>query len=301
MEIVSQNQIPKEEREMIIEIAIERLRDFKRHPFKVKDDWQMRELKDSIAKYGVLIPIIVRPDPDGVYEIISGHRRKYAAKEVGYEKVPVIIRVMSDDEAVLAMIDSNLQRDQLSYSEKAFAYKMKYEALKKVSRKRKNVGGQVGHYLKGKKTIEILGEEGGDSAKQVQRYLKIADLIPELLERLDEGGISFNPAYEISFLSELEQKSLIDAMEYTQASPSLSQAQRMKRLSKEKALTLKEMKKILAEIKKGEISRVTFKNEQLHQYFPKNYTAEMMKKEILDILQIWMNHYWTRKGGNENV
>lgn len=294
MEIVSKNMVPQEEKEMIIEIAIERLRDFRDHPFKIREDWQMKQLRESIARYGVLVPLIIRPHPQGFYEVISGHRRKYAAKENGFDKVPVIIRVMDDEEAILAMIDSNLQREQLSYSEKAYAYKMKYEAIKRAAGKEKNKGGQVGHYLRGRKSIEVLGEEGGDSAKQVQRYIKLTSLIPELLDRLDEGRISFNPAYEIAFLSETEQRELLEAMDYTQAVPSLSQAQRIKKMSKEKTLTLRAMKNILAEVKKGEISRVSFKNEQLHKFFPKNYTAEMMKKEILDILNIWMEHYWTR-------
>ena len=293
MEIISENQIPKNDREIIIEIAIERLQEFKKHPFKIKGDLQMQQLKESIAQYGILVPLIVRPNLAGVYEIISGHRRVYAAKELGYEKVPVIIRVMSDDEAILAMVDSNLQREQLSYSEKAYAYKMKYDAIKRSSARQRKKGSQVVHYLKGRKTVEVLAEESGESAKQVQRYLKITDLIPSMMDRLDQGRLSFNPAYEISFLTESEQCHLIDAMEYTQATPSLSQAQRMKKLSRANGLTPKIMREILGEIKKGEINRVSFKNEQLYQFFPKNYTAEMMKKEILDILKLWMDSYRT--------
>jgi ParB family chromosome partitioning protein len=224
---------------------------------------------------------------EGHYEIISGHRRRFIAKMLGFRKVPVIIRILKDDEAVIAMVDANNQREKVSLSEKAFAYKMKYEALKRVSGRRKASDGQDGHQYQGKKTIEILGEEGGDSPKQVQRYLRIADLVPEILEMLDDGKIGFTPAYEASFLTEEEQKNLIQAMAYTQSSPSLSQAQRMKKLSRDGELDLQEMKKILGEVKKGEINRVTFKNEQLHRFFPKEYSAERMKERILDILKLW--------------
>lgn len=281
-----------EEKEKIIEIEIERLRDFKEHPFQVKDDEEMRQLKDSISEYGVLNPLIVRPKPEGVYEIISGHRRKYASQKLGYTKLPVIIRVMTDEEAIIAMIDSNLQREKISHSEKAYAYMMKNEALKrKVGRKRS----QSGHRLKGKKTVELISEASGDSPKQVQRYIKITELIPELMQQLDDGNIGFNPAVEIAFLKKEEQKQLLEAMDYAQSSPSLSQAQRIKKLSKEGNLSLEKMEDIMSEIKKGEISRVTFTNEQLHRYFPQEYTAEKMKREILAILKIWMEQYWEKE------
>ena len=218
-------------------------------------------------------------------EIISGHRRKAAAEKFGYRKVPVIIRVMSDDEAVINMVDSNLQRQQITFSEKAFAYKMKNEAMKRTGGRRKS--SQSDYPLKGKKTVEIIGEEFGDSAKQVQRYLKLTDLIPELLEKLDNGELSFNPAVELSYLTIEEQKEFIDAMEYTQAVPSISQAQRMKKLSREKKLTGTKMREIMGEIKKGEITRVMFNNEQLYRYFPKSYTPAEMKEEILSMLNQW--------------
>ena len=253
------------EKERIVEIEVERLREFRGHPFKVKPDDQMNMLMESIKKYGILNPLIVRPIPDGAYEIISGNRRRYAAQKLGYRKVPVIIRVLKDEEAVISMVDSNMHREVISPSEKAFACKMKYDAIKRKNGFSSN--GQDDYQYKG-----------------VQRYLRIADLVPEILEMLDDGKIGFTPAYEASFLTEEEQKNLIQAMAYTQSSPSLSQAQRMKKLSRDGELDLQEMKKILGEVKKGEINRVTFKNEQLHRFFPKEYSAERMKERILDIL-----------------
>ena len=280
---VNVNEIEPDEK--IVEIEMERLREFQNHPFKVKADAQMLQLIESISKYGILNPLIVRPLPEGVYEIIAGHRRKYAAQHLGFRKMPVIIRVLRDDDAVINMVDSNLFRETIRPSEKAFAYKMKYEAIKRKSG-RKN-GGQIDYHLLGKRTIEIIGEDSGESAKQVQRFMKLTELIPELQEMLDEGAIAFNPAYEAAFLTEEEQKNLIKAMEYTQSMPSLSQAQRLKRLSREQKLTLGKMKEILAEVKKGEIHRVMFKNEQLYQYFPRNYTPEQMKNKILEVLEAW--------------
>lgn len=278
-----------EEKEKIIKIEIERLQDFKQHPFHVNDDKEMALLKESIKVLGILDPLIVRPTMDGVYEIVAGHRRKYAAEQLGYRKLPVIIRVMNDDEAIISMVDSNLQREKITYSEKAFAYKMKNDAMKRKSGRRSS---QVDHHLKGKKTIEIIAEEGGDSPKQVQRYIKITELIPELLQQLDDEMIGFNPAVEIASLKKAEQKQLLDAMDYAQSTPSLSQAQRMKKLSQEGKLTKEKMEDIMSEIKKGEISRVIFTNEQLHRYFPSSYTPEKMKREIMAILKIWAEQYW---------
>ena len=277
------------EDERVIEIEAKRLRDFKDHPFKITEDLQMRQLMDSIHRYGILSPLVVRPLPEGVYEIISGHRRKYAAKMLGFRKVPVVIRVMKDADAVIAMVDSNLQREVITYSEKAFAYRMKYEALleKKRSDKQK-YGGQFGHKGTIIRTVQVMGEDIGMSPKQVQRYLKLTELIPELRDMLDDGMISFNPAYEIAFLSEEEQKRLVDTIRLLQSAPSLSQVQRMKRLSQEGKLTEIRIRTILSEIKKGEINRVMFKNEQLYRFFPREYSAERMKQEILDILKEWM-------------
>ena len=282
--------VPNEE-EKIIQIEIERLTTFKDHPFKVQEDEEMKMLIESIEKYGILNPLIVRPLKDGVYEIVSGHRRRYAAEKLGYRKVPVIIRVMRDEEAVIAMVDANLQRESISFSEKAFAYKMKNDAMKRVRGRKKS--GQIDDNLLGKRTIEIIAEESGESYKQIQRYIKITALHPKLLEMLDKGEISFNPAVEISYLKMKEQENFLKAMDYAQSVPSLSQAQRIKALSKSGKLPLEEMQDILSEIKKGEITRVTFTNEQLHRYFPDNYTPQMMKREIIAILKIWMEERWT--------
>lgn len=278
-----------EEREKVIEIEIERLRDFREHPFQVKDDKDMHQLKESISEYGILEPLLVRPCLDSVYEVISGHRRKYAAEKLGYSKLPVIIRVLDDDEAVVAMVDSNLQRDKISFSEKAFAYKMKNDAMK---RKCGRYGGQSDHHLKGRRTIDIMSKECGDSPKQIQRYIKLTELLPELLQQLDLGMIGFSPAVEIASLKTEEQRMVMDAMDYAQASPSLSQAQRIRDLSREGTLTVEKTRSILSEIKKGEIKRVTFKNEQLHKFFPDHYTPEQMKRELLSILKLWMERYW---------
>ena len=278
-----------EQEERIIEIEIERLRPFKEHPFQVKDDKEMHLLKESIEKYGILNPLIVRPIPDGVYEIISGHRRKYAAEKLGYRKVPVIIRVMDEDDSIINMVDSNLHRERISYSEKAFAYKLKNDVLKRKAGRKKS---QVDHKTPRKRTIEIISEDCGDSPKQVQRYISLTRLIPEMLQKLDDDIISFSPAVEISALKEEEQKELLEAMDYAQAIPSLSQAQRIKQLSKEKKLTLEKMQEIMSEVKKGEITRVAFTNEQLHKYFPNSYTPAMMKREILALLKLWQQESW---------
>ena len=267
-----------ENEERIIEIEIERLRPFKEHPFQVKDDKEMFLLQESIEKYGILNPLIVRPVPDGYYEIISGHRRKHAAEKLGYRKVPVIIRVLSEDDSILSMVDSNLHRERISYSEKAFAYKLKNDVLKRKSGRKKS---QVDHKTPRKRAIEIISEDCGDSPKQVQRYISLTKLIPEMLQKLDDEIISFCPAVEIAALSEKEQRELLVAMEYAQAIPSLSQAQRIRQLSKEKQLSLEKMEEIMCEVKKGEITRVAFTNEQLHKYFPNSYTPAMMKRALV--------------------
>ena len=227
--------------------------------------------------------LIVRPVPDGYYEIISGHRRKHAAEKLGYRKVPVIIRVLSEDDSILSMVDSNLHRERISYSEKAFAYKLKNDVLKRKSGRKKS---QVDHKTPRKRAIEIISEDCGDSPKQVQRYISLTKLIPEMLQKLDDEIISFCPAVEIAALSEKEQRELLVAMEYAQAIPSLSQAQRIRQLSKEKQLSLEKMEEIMCEVKKGEITRVAFTNEQLHKYFPNSYTPAMMKREILALLKM---------------
>lgn len=275
--------------EKVVEIEMERLRAFPNHPFKVIGDSQMIELQDSIKKYGVLNPLIVRPKIEGYYEIISGHRRKYAAEKLGYKKIPVIIRMLQDDEAVVIMVDSNLQREQITPSEKAYAYKMKYDAIKKKAG-RKNCS-QVDHNT-GKRSIDIIGELCGDSAKQVQRYIKITELIPALLDKVDDGTMGFTPAVQLSYLKKKEQQEIMNAIDSTQCTPSLSQAIRMKKLSESGWLTEAEIEGILGEVKQKETDRVIFKNEQLYRFFPSTYTSEQMRREILEILKSWRNSNW---------
>ena len=275
--------------EKVVEIEMERLRAFSNHPFKVIGDSQMIELQDSIKKYGVLNPLIVRPKIEGYYEIISGHRRKYAAEKLGYKKIPVIICMLQDDEAVVIMVDSNLQREQITPSEKAHAYKMKYDAIKKKAG-RKNCS-QVDHNT-GKRSIDVIGELCGDSAKQVQRYIKITELIPALLDKVDDGTMGFTPAVQLSYLKKKEQQEIMNAIDSTQCTPSLSQAIRMKKLSESGWLTEAEIEGILGEVKQKETDRVIFKNEQLYRFFPSTYTSEQMRREILEILKSWRNSNW---------
>lgn len=275
--------------EKIVEIEMERLRAFPNHPFKVIGDSQMIELQDSIKKYGVLNPLIVRPKVEGYYEIISGHRRKYAAEKLGYKRIPVIIRMLQDDEAVVIMVDSNLQREQITPSEKAYAYKMKYDAIKKKAG-RKNCS-QVDHNT-GKRSIDVIGELCGDSAKQVQRYIKITELIPALLDKVDDGTMGFTPAVQLSYLKKKEQQEIMNAIDSTQCTPSLSQAIWMKKLSESGKLTEAEIEGIFGEVKQKETDRVIFKNEQLYRFFPSTYTSEQMRREILEILKSWRNSNW---------
>ena len=299
MEVRKEDQRDPDEK--VVEIEIERLRDFKNHPFKVQADSQMKELQESIKKYGILNPLIVRPRPEGFYEIISGHRRKYAAQQLKYTKVPVIIRYMLEEDAIISMVDANLQRERISPSEKAFAYKMKYDVLKRKAGRRKC--SQV-DYLTGKKSVEVISEECGDSPKQVQRYLKLTKLIPELLEKVDDGTMGFtikilNPesidetmgftiAVELASLTEKNQKTVLDAMESTLGTPNLSQAIRIKKLQEDGNFSQEKIEELLSEIKQKDIDRVVFKNEQLYRYFPSYYTAEQMKREILTLLKINM-------------
>lgn len=275
--------------EKVVEIEMERLRAFPNHPFKVIGDSQMIELQDSIKKYGVLNPLIVRPKVEGYYEIISGHRRKYAAEKLGYKRIPVIIRMLQDDEAVVIMVDSNLQREQITPSEKAYAYKMKYDAIKKKAG-RKNCS-QVDHNT-GKRSIDVIGELCGDSAKQVQRYIKITELIPALLDKVDDGTMGFTPAVQLSYLKKKEQQEIMNAIDSTQCTPSLSQAIWMKKLSESGKLTEAEIEGILGEVKQKETDRVIFKNEQLYRFFPSTYASEQMRREILEILKSWRNSNW---------
>lgn len=286
MNIGSEKQRDNDEK--VVEIEIERLHDFKNHPFKVQADSQMKELQESISKYGILNPLIVRPRPEGFYEVISGHRRKYAAMELKYTKVPVIIRYMLDEEAIISMVDSNLQRERILPSEKAAAYKMKYEVLRRKAGRRKC--SQV-DYTTGKKSIEIIGEETGDSPKQIQRYLKLNDLIPELLDKVDDETMGFTIGVELAYLSKTNQEIVLEAMENTLATPNLSQAIRIKKMQEEEKISVDSVEAIITEVKQKEITRVVFKNEQLYRYFPSYYTAEQMRREILTLLKINMESY----------
>ncbi len=273
------------ESEKVVEIGLERLRPFKNHPFKVKEDEAMTQLMESIERYGILNPLIVMPTREGVYQIVSGHRRKYWAEKLGYTQIPVIIRYMKEEDSIISMVDSNLHRDKILFSEKAFAYYMKNEAMKrKTGKRRRTQEGQL-ESIKGTKTIQLIGKETGESPRQVLRYIRLTLLIPELLDMLDEGKISFNPAVELSFLSEVEQKWVLNGMDYAQAAPSVSQAKRIKALSQEKKLTQQKINEILSEIKKSDMSRVIFKNSQMYKYFPRYYSAEQMKEEIIALLE----------------
>ena len=266
-------------------IALKDLVPFKDHPFKVVDDEAMLRTTESIAQFGVLTPLIARPKEDGTYEIISGHRRAAAAEAAGFTEVPVIVRNMDDDAAVVHMVDSNLQRERILPSERAFAYKMKMEAIRrKAGRPSKDNSRQVVGNLE---SADLIGRDNDESGRQVQRFIRLTNLIPELLELVDQKQISFNPAVELSYLTPAEQQWVIDAMDYTQAAPSLSQAQRLKKLSQEGACTEKAMRDILGEVKKGDLERVAFKSEQLRQYFPRSYSTRQMQDTIIKLLDQW--------------
>ncbi len=274
--------------ERVQKIPISELVPFKEHPFKVVDDEAMLRTTESIAQYGVLTPLIARPLEDGTYEIISGHRRVHAAQAAGLTEVPVIVRDMDDDAATVLMVDSNLQREHILPSERAFAYQMKNEAMKRqAGRPSKENEGQVVPNFQRKRTTEIIGQATGDSYKQVQRYIRLTNLIPELLEMVDQKQISFNPAVELSYLKPEEQQMFLEAMDYAQNAPSLSQAQRLKKLSQEGNLTLDALREIMTEVKKGDLERVTFRNETLRKYFPRSYTAQQMQDQIIKLLEQW--------------
>ena len=274
--------------EKVQKIPISELVPFKNHPFKVVDDEAMLRTTESIAQFGVLTPLIARPLEDGGYEIISGHRRAHAAEAAGLTEVPVIVRDMDDDAATVLMVDSNLQRESILPSERAFAYKMKLEALKRQGTRSDLLEGdtstQVGRRME---TAEMIGQETGDSRNQVRRYIRLTNLIPELLDMVDQKQISFNPAVELSYLTPEEQQHVIEAMDFTQAAPSLSQAQRLKKLSQEGGCTLEAMQEILGEVKKGDLERVAFKSEQLRKYFPKSYSSKQMQDTIIKLLEQW--------------
>ena len=273
--------------EKIQEIPLSELHPFKNHPFKVKDDEAMMETADSIKQYGVLVPAIARPDPEGGYELVAGHRRHRASELAEKETMPVIIRDLDDDAATIIMVDSNLQRESLLPSERAFAYKMKLDAMKHQGERVDLTCSQVGNKLEGKKSSEILAEQVGQSKNQIFRYIRLTELISELMDMVDEKKIALNPAYELSFLKKEEQVDLLDAMDSEQAIPSLSQAQRLKKYSQEGHLTLDMMRVIMGEEKKSDLDRVTFTSDTLRKYFPKSYTPQRMQETIIKLLEQW--------------
>ena len=271
--------------EKIQEIPLSELHPFRNHPFKVKDDEAMMETADSIKQYGVLVPAIARPDPEGGYELVAGHRRHRASELAGKETMPVIVRDLDDDAATIIMVDSNLQRESLLPSERAFAYKMKLEAVKHQGARTDLTSRQVGE--KSQTSIQKVADQAGESQRQVQRYIRLTELIPELMDMVDEKKIALNPAYELSFLKKEEQVDLLDAMDSEQATPSLSQAQRLKKYSQEGHLTLDMMRVIMGEEKKSDLDRVTFTSDTLRKYFPKSYTPQRMQETIIKLLEAW--------------
>ena len=274
-----------EQREKVVEIPLTELHPFKNHPFKVKDDEAMMDTAESIRQYGVLVPAIARPDPNGGYELVAGHRRHHASEIAGKETMPVIVRDLDDDTATIIMVDSNLQRESLLPSERAFAYKMKLEAMKHQGARLDLTSRQVGE--KSQTSIQAVAEQAGESQRQVQRFIRLTELIPPLLDMVDEKRIAFNPAYELSFLKPEEQAQLVETMDYEQATPSLSQAQRMKKFSQEGRLTEDVMLAILSEEKKSELDRVTLTSDTLRKYFPKSYTPKKMEETIIKLLEAW--------------
>ena len=271
--------------EKIQEIPLSELHPFKNHPFKVKDDEAMMETADSIKQYGVLVPAIARPDPEGGYELVAGHRRRRASELAGKETMPVIVRDLDDDAATIIMVDSNLQRENLLPSERAFAYKMKLEAIKHQGARTDLTSVQVEQKLSARD--QVAKEAGERSGIQVMRYVRLTELIPELLDMVDEKKIAFNPAYELSFLKPDEQQMLVETMDYEQATPSLSQAQRMKKFSQEGKLSEDVMLAIMSEEKKGDLDKVTLSSDTLRKYFPKSYTPAKMQETIIKLLEQW--------------
>ena len=273
------------QREKVQNIPLGELHPFRNHPFKVKADAAMQDTVDSVREYGVLVPAIARPDPSGGYELIAGHRRNHASELAGKETMPVIIRDLDDDAATIIMVDSNLQREELLPSERAFAYKMKLEAMKRQAGRpsRENVS-QVGTQ---KRSDQIMAEQVGESRNQIQRFIRLTELIPTLLDMVDERKIALNPAVELSYLKKEEQTILLEAMDSEQATPSLSQAQRLKKFSQQKMLSLDVMRAVMSEEKKTDLDRVTLKNETLRKYFPKSYTPKQMEDTIIKLLEGW--------------
>ena len=277
----------EQQREQVQQIPIGELFPFKNHPFKVLDDESMQRTVESVEQYGVLSPLIARPRPEGGYEIISGHRRQHAAQLAGLDALPVIVRQMDDDAAVLLMVDSNLQRENILPSERAFAYKMKLEALKNQGARSDLTCGQFGHKLIGAKARDIVADESGDNARNVQRFIRLTSLIPELLDMVDEKKIAFNPAVELSYLDESHQRDFLEAMNDTQNAPSLSQAQRLKRLAQEGHFSYDVAFAVMGEEKKDELDKVVIKNDTLRKYFPRSYTPKQMEDTIIKLLDQW--------------
>ena len=273
-----------ETREKIIEIPLTELHPFKDHPFKVIDNEAMFDTAESVKQYGVLVPAIARPRDEGGYELVAGHRRKRACELAELETMPVIVRNLDDDAAIIIMVDSNLQRENILPSERAFAYKMKLDAIKNQGARNDLTSRQVVGKLE---TADIVGKEGGDSGRQVQRFIRLTHLIPELLSMVDEKKIAFNPAVELSFLKDEEQAELLEAMDMEQATPSLSQAQRLKKFSNEGKLSLEVMSAIMSEEKKGDLDKVTLTGDKLKRYFPKSYTPKQMEETIIKLLEGW--------------
>lgn len=274
-----------EKREKVVEISLEQLHSFKNHPFKVKDDESMMDTAESIRQYGVLVPAIARPDPNGGYELIAGHRRRHASEIAGKETMPVIIRELDDDAATIIMVDSNLQREELLPSERAFAYKMKLEAMKHQGARHDLTSRQVGEKLQ--TSIQVVAEQAGESQRQIQRYIRLTELIPPLLDLVDEKKMALNPAYEVSFLKPEEQEWLLETIDSEQATPSLSQAQRMKKFSQEGKLTEDVMLAIMSEEKKSDLDKVTFSSDTLRKFFPRSYTPKKMEETIIKLLEQW--------------
>ena len=271
------------QRERVQEIPLDQLKPFKNHPFKVRDDQRMLDTVDSIREYGVLVPAIARPDPEGGYELISGHRRKRGCEMAGLQTMPVIIRDLDDDAAVLVMVDSNIQREELLPSERAFAYKMKLEALKHQGARSDLTSMQVAQKL----SVQKVGDDAGVSKDQVRRFIRLTELISELLDMVDERKLAFNPAVEVSYLKRDEQRMLLEAMDAEQTTPSLSQAQRIKKFSQEGRLTEEAMSAIMSEEKKSEMDKVTLRSDTLYKYFPKSYTPKQMEQTIIKLLDVW--------------
>ncbi len=273
-----------EQREKVMEIPLSELRPFKDHPFKVLDDERMLDTVESVKQYGVLSPALARPHPEGGYELVSGHRRHRAAELAGLETLPTIIRNLDDDEATILMVDSNLQRETVLPSERAWAYRMKLDAMRHQGARTDLTSSQVGMRLQ---ALDIVGQQAGDSRNQVHRYIRLTELIRPLLDMVDERKIAFNPAVELSYLKPDEQNMLLDAMDSEQATPSLSQAQRLKKFSQSGNLTKESMLAIMSEEKKSDLDRLTFNTDTLRKYFPKSYTPQQMESTILKLLETW--------------